>query len=311
MFVLSPLRPLLGRFPVQNRLLLRFASSRAKRPPQTKKIVTNKNIGNVTEKATASDNILHNDKECPEKPSPIVQEDSIAVQKIFEQATASDNILHSDKEDPENPSPIDQVPEDSIAVQKISEQGNTALEDTPEAIMGLEGPDGLKRIQFDLQGNPDPEELCVDPKSINIPVRTDPLCAYFVNLIMREGKKSKAQKLVQDILEYLRGKVHVDPVETLRQAVESASPLVKIVQQSKGSKKVAVPVPLKERQRHRQALLWMCGACDKRGHTNFSIRFAQEVLEVMEGKSSVFQKKEQVHRMAMINRSNAVIKADS
>ncbi|KAG0741909.1 hypothetical protein G6F57_001521 [Rhizopus arrhizus] len=140
-------------------------------------------------------------------------------------------------------------------------------------------------------------------------VPKDDVISQLVNTIMRDGKKARAQRLVSDSMKHLSKKVgeEKDPYTALREAIEVASPLLKISSTKKGSKVVHVPTPLRERQRRRRAIVWMIEAASKRGEKTFEERFAAEVFDVNEGTSSVLQKKLQVHKQALANRANAQV----
>ncbi|KAI8975400.1 30S ribosomal protein S7p/S5e [Mycotypha africana] len=130
-----------------------------------------------------------------------------------------------------------------------------------------------------------------------------------VNMIMRDGKKIRAQKLVSDTAKQLLKKIgeKEDPYTVLADAIETASPLVKIMNKKRHAKVIHVPKPLKDRQRHHQAIAWLLDAAKKRDETTFEQRFAAEIYEVITGTSSVLQKKQQVHKQALANRANAAV----
>ncbi|CEG79562.1 Putative 30S ribosomal protein S7p/S5e [Rhizopus microsporus] len=140
-------------------------------------------------------------------------------------------------------------------------------------------------------------------------VPKDDVVSQLVNTLMRDGKKARAQRLVNDSMNHLSKKIgeEKDPYNLLREAIEIASPLLKISSQKKGSKVVHVPTPLRDRQRRRRAIVWMLEAASKRGEKTFEERFASEVLDVTEGTSTVLQKKLQVHKQALANRANAQV----
>lgn len=70
-----------------------------------------------------------------------------------------------------------------------------------------------------------------------------------------------------------------------------------------------VPIPLSEKGRRRRAINWILEASQKRtGEKSFSARFAQELAAVLDGTSAAFQKKDAIHRLALVNRANASVK---
>ena len=70
-----------------------------------------------------------------------------------------------------------------------------------------------------------------------------------------------------------------------------------------------VPEPLNEKQRRRAALKWMLKAASgKKDRLRFAERFAEEVVAVVEGKSSAWDRRLQVHKTAVGARANVKVK---
>jgi small subunit ribosomal protein S7 len=154
-----------------------------------------------------------------------------------------------------------------------------------------------------------PTPIPVAPVQSAVPiVPNNEVVSQLVNTLMRDGKKARAQRLVSDSMKLLSKKVgQADPYSVLLEAIETASPLLKLSSTKKGSKVVHVPTALRDRQRRRRAIVWMLDASKKRGEKSFEERFAAEVFDVSQGVSSVLQKKQQVHKQALANRANAQV----
>ncbi|KXS14394.1 ribosomal protein S7 [Gonapodya prolifera JEL478] len=125
---------------------------------------------------------------------------------------------------------------------------------------------------------------------------------------MRHGRKSVAERLVSESLRIVQQRTNLNPVEVLVRAVDSVSPLVRLKTSSRGATRIATPWPLHERARRRTAVLWIKEAADKK-KGGFPLRFANEVLAVIAGTSPALEKKANVHRAALQNRSNVILKA--
>lgn len=104
----------------------------------------------------------------------------------------------------------------------------------------------------------------------------------------------------------------LDPVQYLTLAIDAAAPLVRVRGLKKlggGGRNLDVPVPLRERQRRRTAVVWILDAVAKKpsrgsGRRMFAVRFAEEVIAVAEGRSSVWQKRAALHKLATACRAN-------
>jgi small subunit ribosomal protein S7 len=150
------------------------------------------------------------------------------------------------------------------------------------------------------------------PSTSHVPiVPNDEVVSQLVNTLMRDGKKARAQRLISDSMKHLSKKIgageNADPYSVLLEAIETASPLLKLSSTKKGSKVVHVPTALRDRQRRRRAIVWMLDASKKRGEKSFEERFAAEVYDVSQGVSPVLQKKQQIHKQALANRANAQV----
>ena len=162
--------------------------------------------------------------------------------------------------------------------------------------------------------------------------RYDPIVAQITNLLMRDGKKSVAQRNMSTILTTLRtapaptysatrnllpgappaSHLPLNPVLYLTLAIDSVAPLLRIRSQrgaAGGGMALQIPVPLGLRQRRRQAFMWILDAASKRrsngsGKDMFALRVAQELIAVVEGRSGVWDRRGAVHRLATAARAN-------
>ncbi|KAJ1675054.1 hypothetical protein EV182_002025 [Spiromyces aspiralis] len=135
-------------------------------------------------------------------------------------------------------------------------------------------------------------------------LREDPLLSQLVNTIMRDGKKTRAQRLINDALRDIRRLTNSDPYKVLADAIELASPLMTTRSAKKGSKVIQVPKPLNLRQRRRRAILWILEACENRGERSMPLRLSGEIQAIINGNSQVLQKKQMLHKLVLANRAN-------
>lgn len=125
-----------------------------------------------------------------------------------------------------------------------------------------------------------------------MPQLKDPTVQHVTNMIMRHGKKDRAQKIISRALYFLHCKTRKDPVELLKKALDDMAPLMMVKTFNTGVAKAAViPVPLSQRQRNRIAWKWIVEGANKRVSNDFAVRLGEELVAVYEGKSSGFEKK--------------------
>lgn len=118
---------------------------------------------------------------------------------------------------------------------------------------------------------------------MSVPPLEHPLLNYITGLLMRQGKRTIAQKHCVTLLSHLRLVTGQDPLPLLTRAVELASPMVVTRSEQKRIKVTTVPVALQERQRLRKGILWMVKQSEKRQGKKFGERLAMEVIAVLNG----------------------------
>lgn len=122
----------------------------------------------------------------------------------------------------------------------------------------------------------------------------------FVNMIMQDGKKATARKLLWETFTRLREGGH-EPQEVFYGALENVRPMMEMRTFRSGP----VPFPLNPKRAEGQAMKWIIAAARKRAGTSFDRRLAQELLAAHQRKGAAVQKREEVHKMAVANQAAA------
>jgi len=129
------------------------------------------------------------------------------------------------------------------------------------------------------------------------------LLAKFMNVVMLDGKKAVAEKIVYGALDVIAQRSKQDPVEVFSQALENIRPMVEVKSRRVGGATYQVPVEVRPNRQNALAMRWMVDAARKRGGKSMGIRLADEVLDAVEKRGSAFKKREDVHRMAEANKA--------
>ncbi|KAK9429660.1 ribosomal protein S7 domain-containing protein [Lipomyces doorenjongii] len=142
-------------------------------------------------------------------------------------------------------------------------------------------------------------------KEFVLPGSEDPVVSHLVNLIMRDGKKQRAQRIVAEAFVIVRMRLQNDPVKVLRHVVEKTMPLVKIKKVKSGAKSFSVPKALTARQRHRKALDWILEEAEKRPSPSFGVRLGDALVAVRHAvdTGAALEKKNAIHKIAIENRA--------
>mgnify|MGYP003957046541 CR=1 FL=1 len=142
-------------------------------------------------------------------------------------------------------------------------------------------------------------KILPDPKYHNITL------AKFVNMIMMDGKKSIAEKIVYGALDVIGEKNSGEPLEIFDKALENVCPSVEVKSRRVGGATYQVPVEVRPVRRITLAMRWVIDASRKRGEKSMAKRLAGELLDASESKGSAVKKREDTHKMADANKAFA------
>lgn len=134
----------------------------------------------------------------------------------------------------------------------------------------------------------------------------DQLVDLCTNHIMRDGKKARAEKIMQEMFLIILEKFpRMHPVTLFAEALDKNAPLFKNKSTTLGSKAMTVPVPMTERQRIRMAWYSIINSAAKGSSTTrFYEKLANEVIKAYEGRSGGVQNRLSEHKKAMANKLN-------
>ena len=146
-------------------------------------------------------------------------------------------------------------------------------------------------------------------KGVPLPKRQDPILQQITNIIMRDGKKQVAERIISRALYLTFLQTRKDPIELLKKSLDELAPLMLVKTFNTGVAKAAVvPVPLSKRQRTRIAWKWVIDASKGRASSDFAVRLAEEIVAVSKGLGSAFDKRDQIHKTAIAHRSYIKLK---
>jgi len=133
-----------------------------------------------------------------------------------------------------------------------------------------------------------------------------PLVAHLVNVIMHDGKKNLAQRIVYGAFEKVSEKLEKgDPVDLLLGALENARPRLEVKSRRVGGATYQVPIEISFERQESLALRWMVLAAAGRKGTPMRDAIAAEIVDAYNNTGSVVKKKEEMHKMAQANRAFA------
>lgn len=132
------------------------------------------------------------------------------------------------------------------------------------------------------------------------------LLAKFMNMIMNDGKKSVAERIIYGALTRIdEKKTDADKkaLEVLEHALENVKPAVEVKSRRVGGATYQVPIEVRPARRQTLAMRWVIEAARKRSEKSMAHRLAHELIDASENRGTAVKKKEDVHRMAEANKA--------
>ena len=124
-----------------------------------------------------------------------------------------------------------------------------------------------------------------------------------MNVVMMDGKKSVAERIVYGALEQVEKKSGKNPIEVFSTAIGNVKPVVEVKSRRVGGANYQVPVEVRPSRRLALAMRWLRESARKRGEKSMALRLAGELLDAAEGRGGAMKKREEVHRMAEANKA--------
>ena len=131
------------------------------------------------------------------------------------------------------------------------------------------------------------------------------LVSKFINSIMYDGKRSRAEKILYDALEKIKGTNNQDPLKTFNDAISNVKPNVECRSRRAGGATYQVPVEVKAKRAQALALRWIKDATRNRKNKTMAEKLYFEILDASQNKGAAIKKREDTHRMAESNKAFA------
>ena len=137
------------------------------------------------------------------------------------------------------------------------------------------------------------------------PVFQSTLVTQLVNKILKDGKKSVAERIVYGALEGAQGKTGTDPVVTLKRALDNVKPSLEVKSRRVGGATYQVPIEVKANRATTIALRWLVDYSRSRREKTMTERLMNEILDASNGLGAAVKRREDMHKMAESNKAFA------
>lgn len=144
------------------------------------------------------------------------------------------------------------------------------------------------------------KEILPDPKF------NSKIVAKFINMVMTEGKKSVAEKIVYGAFDILKVQLNEqDPLKIFYKAIDNVRPRLEVKPRRVGGATYQVPIEVKQQRGTSIALRWIRDfAAAKKGKT-MKEKLADEIIAAYKAEGSSIKKRDDTHKMAEANKAFA------
>ena len=137
------------------------------------------------------------------------------------------------------------------------------------------------------------------------PVYNSPVVTALINRVLLHGKRSTAEAIVYNALEGTREKTQVDPLITLKRALDNIKPAVEVRSRRVGGATYQVPVEVKASRSTTLALRWLIDYSRSRREESMVERLTNELIDASNGLGAAVKRREDTHKMAEANKAFA------
>lgn len=125
----------------------------------------------------------------------------------------------------------------------------------------------------------------------------------FINLIMRQGKKSIAQKILYGSLKRIAQKIKQDGITVLDTALKNVKPYFEVKSKRVGGSTYQVPIEVRGDRKTTLAIRWLITASKTRNGKSMEEKLSFELIDAFNNKGGAVKKKEEIHKMAEANKA--------
>jgi small subunit ribosomal protein S7 len=137
------------------------------------------------------------------------------------------------------------------------------------------------------------------------PIYRKPMITKFVDVIMKDGKKSVAERIMYGALEIIEKRTKQDPLSIFDKALDNVKPIVEVKSRRVGGATYQVPVEVRPQRQTSLAIRWLVNFSRRRPEKTMREKLAAELIEAAHNRGNAIKKREDTHRMAEANKAFA------
>jgi small subunit ribosomal protein S7 len=127
----------------------------------------------------------------------------------------------------------------------------------------------------------------------------------FANHIMWRGKKTTAQRIINDTMDDITAKTKEDGYAVFQKALKNIKPVLEVRPRRVGGATYQIPMEVAPARRETLAITWLIVAARARPEYTMVQRLSAEIIDASRNQGGAVKKKEDTHKMAEANRAFA------
>jgi small subunit ribosomal protein S7 len=137
------------------------------------------------------------------------------------------------------------------------------------------------------------------------PKYQDRMVTRFVNVLMKDGKKSTAEHILYGSFDLIEGKTRNDPLAMFRRALDNVRPRLEVKSRRVGGATYQVPIEVRPERATSLAMRWLADYARARSGKSMREKLADEIIDAANERGDSVKKREDTHRMADANKAFA------
>lgn len=137
------------------------------------------------------------------------------------------------------------------------------------------------------------------------PVFGSKVVSKAVNMIMWDGKKLLAQKILYGALDLVKEKLNKDPLEVFLAALKNIAPSIELKTRKIGGSNYQIPMEASNERKETLALRWLVVFSRKRSERTMIERLAAEIIDAFNNTGLSIKKRNETIKTAESNKAFA------
>ncbi len=147
------------------------------------------------------------------------------------------------------------------------------------------------------RGRVDRHEVRPDAKYSSVWLQT------LINKIMRDGKKSVAEKIAYRAMDLIAERTKEDPRQVFEQAIRRTMPMLEVRPRRVGGATYQIPLEVRPSRQLSLSMRWILQGARSRGGRTMYERLAAEIIDAYREQGAAIKKRDDTHRMAEANKA--------